>query len=395
MQPTARSSPELLAALADSRDGAAWAELVARHGAAMRRSAMAVTSDADAADDAVQEALLHLRQRAGRFREVPPGVDPEDAVRHWLQRMSANAALHLLRSERRRQGRERQVPVEAAAEEAPMQQSCEPVQLSAALGRLSDGDRRVVLLRHVEGLDGPALAAALGCEAGAARVRLHRAMERLRGHLARAGVAITATALAARLDAATAAWSQTPSAATTAAWQNVLASTSSPRLSFHLLTGAVSPMAIIAASSIPVIAACLALAVHLNGAEPSRAPTPQPPAAPTVAAPTPAPPVDARRATPALPTPDAPVPAKLDPAMQTAITLKVVDMELRQVVGFLARLSEADLSIAEADEPVAGRMLVTLDVQDMPLVEVLQTIKRATGLSLRIEAKQGVFSKAP
>jgi hypothetical protein len=81
--------------------------------------------------------------------------------------------------------------------------------------------------------------------------------------------------------------------------------------------------------------------------------------------------------------------------MQTAITMRVVDMELRHVIGFLRRLSEADLGIAEADAPVAGRMRVTLDVQDMPLVEVLQMIRRATGLSLRIEAKQGVFSRAP
>lgn len=51
--------------------------------------------------------------------------------------------------------------------------------LRAALDRLGARDREVLLLVAWEGLDHTGLATTLGCSAGAARVRLHRARRRL------------------------------------------------------------------------------------------------------------------------------------------------------------------------------------------------------------------------
>jgi len=58
------------------------------------------------------------------------------------------------------------------------------VDLRAALARLSDADREVVLLAAWEGLGVAELATALDCSRTAAKVRLHRARRRLRSALA-------------------------------------------------------------------------------------------------------------------------------------------------------------------------------------------------------------------
>lgn len=55
--------------------------------------------------------------------------------------------------------------------------------LRAALDRLGERDREVLLLVAWEGLDHAGLATTLGCSVGAARVRLHRARRRLAGAL--------------------------------------------------------------------------------------------------------------------------------------------------------------------------------------------------------------------
>lgn len=367
------TSTELLAILAERRDAPAWAELLDRHGAAMHRSAMAVTSNADHADDAVQEALLHLRQRAGRFRNAPAGVDPEDAVRHWLQRLAANAALHLLRAERRRRNRERQAsPPTVLAEEPAMPPPCEPAQISAALARLSEGDRRTILLRHIEGLDGSDLAAALGCGAGAARVRLHRAMERLRGHLARAGIALTLAAMSSRLDAAVAVWSQAPTAAARTAWAGLLATPRIPRLAFHLLNGTPSPMTIaVCAASIPLLAAAL-LTAHLTSAEPRppSIPAPKPVSAPAVQ-PAPRPNLEVR--------------------LQQVVTVDFQDTALSDAVAVLRRLSDVDIVITPADLQTLGNPAVSLKVETMALANVLRFIERLNGLDHRISGEQYIL----
>lgn len=52
---------------------------------------------------------------------------------------------------------------------------------SAILAHVSEGDRRVLRLAILHDLSGEALAQELGIKPGAARVRLHRALNRLRG----------------------------------------------------------------------------------------------------------------------------------------------------------------------------------------------------------------------
>ena len=59
----------------------------------------------------------------------------------------------------------------------------EKERVSAALARLSDEDREVIVLRDLEGFTGPEAAALLDVDLGALKSRLHRARLRLMAEL--------------------------------------------------------------------------------------------------------------------------------------------------------------------------------------------------------------------
>lgn len=68
-----------------------------------------------------------------------------------------------------------------------------------ALHALTEADRRVILMRHVDRQSGQQLASRLGISESAARKQLERAMARLRDQLTRRGVAVGSVALATLL----------------------------------------------------------------------------------------------------------------------------------------------------------------------------------------------------
>jgi RNA polymerase sigma-70 factor (ECF subfamily) len=174
-------------------DHDAWGLLAERHLGTLRTVAGAVCGGGEEAEDAVQEALLRLRAGAGGFR--PRGPDPEADARRWIKRLAANAAIDQLR--RRRRQRAQPLPEIAA----PLTDPADPglaAAVARALAHLTPPARAAVELRYRDGLEGAALAAALGISRVAARVRLHRALALLRRHLAAEGV-VAAPALLAVL----------------------------------------------------------------------------------------------------------------------------------------------------------------------------------------------------
>ena len=71
--------------------------------------------------------------------------------------------------------------------------------LDEAMHELSNADREAVLMRFFEGRGLGEIGARLGVSENAARMRVDRALEKLRGALARRGVTSTAAALGAML----------------------------------------------------------------------------------------------------------------------------------------------------------------------------------------------------
>jgi len=147
------------------------------------------TSRSDA-EDAVAEVFLVAWRR---IESVPSG----DAARAWLYATARRVIANQRRSRRRRDALEdrlaRERPLDAshtatvstfAASAVAM--TPEDATVHAALARLSDRDREVLLLVEWEGLRPAELATVLGCREVTARGRLHRARSRFRDAFERA-----------------------------------------------------------------------------------------------------------------------------------------------------------------------------------------------------------------
>jgi RNA polymerase sigma factor (sigma-70 family) len=190
---------EALARLAKGPDQEAWGALASAYADDAYHVAHRLTGDSQLAQDASQEALIHARLRAHSFRADPKRADA--GARGWVLGIAAKAALHLQRA----QGNIRRREHAAASErqrEAPMPESIDEDEQSAvrtAITDLPEAHRRALLLRYVSGLDQEALAAELGCSAEAARVRVHRALERVRRLVARRGMGVPSAAISGYL----------------------------------------------------------------------------------------------------------------------------------------------------------------------------------------------------
>lgn len=143
-----------------------------RHIPALRRFAWALTRRGDEADDLVQDCLERALARAGSFRG-------QGERRAWLFSILHN----LFVSHRRRAARRATLPLEDAPEPArpPNQEHAVSArELLAALERLPEDQRVVLLLVGVEDLSYEEAARALGIPIGTVMSRLSRGRERLR-----------------------------------------------------------------------------------------------------------------------------------------------------------------------------------------------------------------------
>ncbi|MCS6951376.1 MAG: RNA polymerase sigma factor [Bryobacterales bacterium] len=145
--------------------------------------------DRDEADAATQEVFLKAFQTFGG--KGPVGVD-EPA--RWLTRVAVNACLDRLRSPRWRFWRRRLDPEDeetvltlqrspnpSAEEELFAKQIAR--RLTSALGKLSERQRAVFVLRHYEDRSLEEIAALLSLDVGTVKAHLARALAKLRNEL--------------------------------------------------------------------------------------------------------------------------------------------------------------------------------------------------------------------
>lgn len=178
------------------RSESAFSELVERrinlvYSAALRESA----GDAAQAQDITQAVFTELARRG-------PSLLNHPALAGWLYTCVRRMAANTRRADQRRHRRE--------TESATMNtmQTSDPLQslwlqvrpeLDNVMHELNDDDRAAVVMRFFEGRSLKEVGAALGLRENAARMRVERALEKLRDLLSRRGITSTGSTLAAVL----------------------------------------------------------------------------------------------------------------------------------------------------------------------------------------------------
>jgi RNA polymerase sigma factor (sigma-70 family) len=184
---------QLLESFVSSRDEAAFAALVRRHGPMVWGVCRRVLSNHQDAEDAFQAAFLVLVRKAA-------SVVPREMVANWLYGVAHQTALKARALAARRKGRERQVTQmpEAAAAEHDLWPDLQPL-LDQELSRLSDKYRVVIVLCDLEGKTRQEAARQLGVPPGTVAGRLARARALLAKRLTRNGLTLSGGSLAAML----------------------------------------------------------------------------------------------------------------------------------------------------------------------------------------------------
>jgi RNA polymerase sigma factor (sigma-70 family) len=183
---------QLLRRYVEERSEAAFTELVNRHVnlvyfAALRR----VGGDRHLADDVTQSVFADLARKAASLQDRP-------VLAGWLYTSTRFAAAQAVRSEQRRRTHEQEAHTmhELHAEPETNWEQLRPV-IDEALDELNDTEREALLLRFFESRPLAEIGARFSLSPDAARMRVDRALDKLRGLLASRGIASTAAALAA------------------------------------------------------------------------------------------------------------------------------------------------------------------------------------------------------
>ena len=236
---------ELLTRFACTGEEAAFAAFVTRHVNLVWSAARRFTGDDTLASEVTQAVFIILAQKAG-------GISAKSVLTGWLYQTARLTAANALKENCRRQQREHQAYMEATLtpnETNEAWQQLAPV-LDEAMHALRTADRDAVLLRFFENKTLADVGAALGVTEDAARVRVNRALDKLRALLAKQGIKFGATAIA------TAVAANAVSAAPAALAASITTA---------VLTGTSLTLATIAMTTLQKIAVTAALTVTIGG----------------------------------------------------------------------------------------------------------------------------------
>jgi RNA polymerase sigma-70 factor (ECF subfamily) len=157
-------------------DAERFGVLVRRYRAEFGRYAVHVLGDADAAADAMQEALIRAYDSLADCR------DP-DRFRPWFFRILANRCRTALsRTKDRAELGGLDLPARERTDQALERRELSE-QLGAALARLSDEQRAAFVMKHVDGRSYEEMSDLLGVGVDALKMRVYRARDALRSAL--------------------------------------------------------------------------------------------------------------------------------------------------------------------------------------------------------------------
>jgi RNA polymerase sigma factor (sigma-70 family) len=181
---------------AESRDETAFSEFVRRNVDLVYAAAFRQTGgDVHLAEDIAQKVFVAAAQKAAALSRHP-------VIGAWLHQTTRYAAIDAVRSRRRRQSRESaagEMTETISGPEARLEWDKISPELDKIVGSLGERDRAAVILRFFGGKSFADIGAELDLSEGAARMRVERALEKLRARLSRPGITSSCAALGALL----------------------------------------------------------------------------------------------------------------------------------------------------------------------------------------------------
>ena len=179
---------DLLADYRGHRSEAAFGELVCRYTNLVYSVAKRRLSNVTLAQEVTQIVFIRLAKSV-------PNLRGDAELVAWLHRTTVHVSVDLWRSETRRRIREEKAAsMQPAAADNPHWDDLSLI-LDDALNDLNNADRQAILLRFFDGKAMREMGDVLGISEDAAKMRVSRALERLRGQLGNRGVTCGAVAL--------------------------------------------------------------------------------------------------------------------------------------------------------------------------------------------------------
>lgn len=179
---------EELVRAAAGGDEDAFAELVRLHEKKVYNLALRICGNAEDAADAAQDAFVSAWKGLPNFRG-------EAGFSTWLYRLASNAAIDLLRRNKRQRGEVSldglgagSVPVDGEPSPQELAEGAELREaVAAGLAQLSEAHRQALVLREMQEMRYEEIASALGVDLGTVKSRISRARGALRKILRSSG----------------------------------------------------------------------------------------------------------------------------------------------------------------------------------------------------------------
>jgi len=173
----------------------AFSILVSRYINLVYSVALRQSGNRQEAEEITQAVFVVLARKAKTLRR-------RTVLSGWLYQTARLTAANSLRREIRRQHREQQAYMQSTFNQ-PEPDHWEQVgpMLEQAMAGLSEADRNAIVLRYFENKPLKEVGAALGATDAAAKMRINRALEKLRAFFLKRGVTLSVTALGAAISA--------------------------------------------------------------------------------------------------------------------------------------------------------------------------------------------------